>query len=101
MAIVTTTYRYKPPPKRNGRKLAEITGPRVVTAKGSRRPVGIGEATAAELQENENARPPAGDIQPSTPPATTARRNCVRTLRRSRRSSLRGSLGRGTATCVT
>ena len=72
MAIVTTTYRYKPPPKRNGRKLAEITGPGVVTAKGSRRPVGIGEATAAELEENENARPPAGDIQPSTPPATTA-----------------------------
>ena len=27
MAIVTTTYRYKPPPKRKGRKLAEITGP--------------------------------------------------------------------------
>ena len=25
--IVTTTYRYKPPPKRKGRKLAEITGP--------------------------------------------------------------------------
>ena len=24
MAIVTTTYRYKPPPKRKGRKLAEI-----------------------------------------------------------------------------
>ena len=23
--IVTTTYRYKPPPKRKGRKLAEIT----------------------------------------------------------------------------
>ena len=25
--IVTSTYRYKPPPKRKGRKLAEITGP--------------------------------------------------------------------------
>jgi hypothetical protein len=25
--IITTTYRYKPPPKRKGRKLAEITGP--------------------------------------------------------------------------
>jgi len=36
--IVTTTYRYKRPPKRKGRKLAEITGPAVVTAKGSRRP---------------------------------------------------------------
>ena len=33
--IVTTTYRYKPPPKRKGRTLAEITGPAVVTAKGS------------------------------------------------------------------
>ena len=33
MAIVTTTYRYKPPPKRKGRKLAEITGPAVVTSK--------------------------------------------------------------------
>ena len=30
--IVTTTYRYKPPPKRKGRKLAEITGPAVVTS---------------------------------------------------------------------
>ena len=38
MTIVTTTYRYKPPPKRKGRKLVEITGPAVVTAKGSRRP---------------------------------------------------------------
>ena len=32
MPIVTTTYRYKPPPKRKGRKLAEITGPAVVTS---------------------------------------------------------------------
>ena len=29
--IVTSTYRYKPPPKRKGRTLAEITGPAVVT----------------------------------------------------------------------
>jgi hypothetical protein len=39
--IVTTTYRYKPP--RKGRKLAEITGPAVVTSvdpkKSSRRAV--------------------------------------------------------------
>ena len=35
--IVTTTYRYKPPPKRKGRKLAEITGPAVVGAKKGRR----------------------------------------------------------------
>jgi len=63
--IVTTTYRYKPPPKRMGRKLAEITGPTVVTVKGSRRPVGVGK-TAAELEES--ARPErAGDTKPSTP----------------------------------
>ena len=41
--IVTTTYRYKPPPRRKGRKLAEITGPAVVTSvdpkKSSRRAV--------------------------------------------------------------
>jgi hypothetical protein len=29
--IVTTTYRYKQPPKRKGRKLAEITGPAVAS----------------------------------------------------------------------
>ena len=28
--IVTSTYRYKPPPERKGRKLAEITGPAVI-----------------------------------------------------------------------
>ena len=28
--IVTTTYRYRPPPKRKGRKLAQITGPAIV-----------------------------------------------------------------------
>ena len=65
--IVTTTYRYKPPPKRKGRKLAEITGPAVVTAKGSRRLVGVGE-TAAEVESK--FCPPgrrAGDTKPSTP----------------------------------
>ena len=37
MVIVTTTYRYKPPTKRKGRKLAEITGPAVMVGKGGRR----------------------------------------------------------------
>ena len=40
MAVVISTYRYKPP-NRKGRKLAEITGPRIVTSvpvKKSRRP---------------------------------------------------------------
>ena len=65
--IVTTTYRYKPPPKRKGRKLVEIIAPAAVTAKGSRRPVGIGE-TAAEVKGNVNTRPKrAGDTKPSTP----------------------------------
>ena len=43
MAIVTTTYRYKPPPKRKGRKLAEITGPAIVSPKKGRH---LGEAAA-------------------------------------------------------
>jgi hypothetical protein len=45
-SVVTSTYRYKRPP-RKGRKLAEITGPRIVTPadpkKGRRRVV---DATA-------------------------------------------------------
>ena len=60
MPIVTSTYRYKPPPKRKGRKLAEI----IVTAKGSRRPVGVGEA-AAEVRTHAHLA--ASDIQTSTP----------------------------------
>ena len=68
--IVTTTYRYKPPPKRKGRTLAEITGPAIVTAKGSRRPV-LDEA-AAEVNPGHVAHPPAGDIQGSTPPRVHA-----------------------------
>jgi hypothetical protein len=47
-----------------GRKLAEITGPAVITAKGSRRPVL--EEAAAEVEELHTARPErADDIQPS------------------------------------
>jgi len=58
--IVTSTYRYKPPPKRKGRKLAKITGPAVVTQKNGRR---LGE-TAAE----------AGEIQPAPAGTRTGRR---------------------------
>ena len=54
MPIVTSTYRYKPPPKRKGRKLAQITGPAIVTidpktrvAKKGGRP-GEGGAAAAK-----------------------------------------------------
>ena len=65
--IVTTTYRYKPPPKRKGRKLAVITGPAIVAAKKSRHRVL--EAAAAEVEEMHTARSErADDIQPSTPP---------------------------------
>jgi len=63
--IVTTTYRYKPPPKRKGRTLAEITGPAVVTidpktrlAKKGRRPV-RGQAAAKE----DSRRPSRGGDQ--------------------------------------
>jgi hypothetical protein len=66
--IVTTTYRYKRPPKRKGRKLAEITGPAVVTSvdpkKSSRRAVLAETAAKEEL----STRSPAGDTEPSTPP---------------------------------
>jgi hypothetical protein len=73
MAIVTTTYRYKPPPKRKGRKLAEITAPAVVTAKGGRRrAVARRQQTAAELTEYETRLGKAGGIQPSTPFGTTS-----------------------------
>ena len=50
--IATSTYRYKPPPKRKGRTLAEIIGPAVVVGKGGRRPV-VHEAAA------EGSAPPA------------------------------------------
>ena len=81
--IVTTTYRYKPPPKRKGRKLAEITGPVVVTTKKSRRPV-LGREAAAEVKASpslgggadagRSIRPSGGpgDIQPSTPPGKSS-----------------------------
>jgi len=84
--IVTTTYRYKPPPKRKGRKLAEITGPAVVTAKGSRRPVGVGE-TAAESEESARSER-TGDTKPSTPsgkvpaPANDDRKSAIVTAQK-------------------
>jgi hypothetical protein len=37
MTIVTTTYRYKPPPRRKGRKLAKITIVSAVDRKENRR----------------------------------------------------------------
>ena len=84
--IVTTTYRYKRPPKRKGRKLAEITGPAVVTAKGSRRPVGVGE-TAAESEESARSER-TGDTKPSTPsgkvpaPANDDRKSAIVTAQK-------------------
>ena len=64
-AIVTSTYRYKPPPKRKGRKLAEITGPRIVTSvpvKKSRRPREV-KATAQGVEDR---------AKPSTAPRVAA-----------------------------
>jgi len=84
--IVTSTYRYKRPPKRKGRKLAEITGPAVVTAKGSRRPVGVGE-TAAESEESTRSER-TGDTKPSTPsgkvpaPANDDRKSAIVTAQK-------------------
>jgi len=90
--IVTSTYRYKRPPKRKGRKLAEITGPAVVTAKGSRRPVGVGE-TAAESEESARSER-TGDTKPSTPsgkvpaPANDDRKSAIITARPRSRSNM-------------
>ena len=86
--IVTTTYRYKPPPKRKGRKLAKITGPAIVTAKGSRRPGRLRGGGQAAAEVNHAARPPAGDDQPSTPlgktstPANDDRKSAIVTARK-------------------
>jgi hypothetical protein len=88
-AIVTSTYRYKRPPRKR-RKLAEITGPRIVTPadpKKSRRRVLTREAAAEVLLDmNQNAHPLAGDAQSSTeaPPLANAdgpRRPAIVTVR--------------------
>jgi hypothetical protein len=60
MAIVTTAYRYKRPPRK--RKAIALEAPAVVTTKNSRRPV-LGE-TAAEVQR---APVQEGTAQSSTP----------------------------------
>jgi hypothetical protein len=69
--IVTTTYRYKPPPKRKGRKLAEITGPAVVTTKKSRRTV-LGREAAAEVNTHTARVGKADDITPPGKVSTPA-----------------------------
>ena len=65
MTIVTSTYRYKPPPKRKGRKLAEITGPAIVTSvdpKKLRRPPTRKKAAPQPANDDgqPELRPPAG-----------------------------------------
>jgi len=85
--IVTTTYRYKPLPKRKGRKLAEITGPAVVTSvdprRGSRRRDDQGDGQGATAAGNQPAwrerisssqarRPSAGVILSSPQPKAPA-----------------------------
>ena len=70
--IVTTTYRYKPPPKRKGRKLAEITGPAVVTSvdprRGSRRRDDQGDGQGATAAGQSTRLERADQQQPSTAP---------------------------------
>ena len=61
--IVSMTYRYKPPPKRKGGTLAEITVPAVVVGKrGRRRPVV--KNAAAEVM-GIHYRPPSQGVTPS------------------------------------
>jgi hypothetical protein len=61
-SIVTTHYRYKPPPRK--RKTVPLAGPTVVTAKSSRRPV-LGKTAAEVLNAPVLGR--SGAMQPSTP----------------------------------
>ena len=79
--IVTTTYRYKPPPKRKGRTLAEITGAAVVTAKKSRRPEPLrgGGQAAAEGSNHKAvaARQPIRLERADRAQSTTARTSAV------------------------
>jgi hypothetical protein len=73
--IVTSTYRYKRPP-RKGRKLAEITGPRIVTPadpkKGRRPSLPSGKAAAEVALHVARPEEEAGDTQPSTKPPPPA-----------------------------
>ena len=62
--IVTTTYRYKRPPRK--RKAVTIEGPAIVTAKSSRRPVWGKEEAAAEVLHTPLLQR-EGAVQPSTP----------------------------------
>jgi len=83
--IVTTTYRYKPPPKRKGRKLAEIIGSAVVIAKGGRRPGPLrGGQAAAEVRERRQGVGQADDNQ--APPTLRASITSRPTMIASRRS---------------
>jgi hypothetical protein len=63
MAVVTSTYRYKRPPRR--KKPVALEVPAVVTAKRSRRP--MKEKAAAEMQLAPVSVRKEGTMQPSTP----------------------------------
>ena len=81
--IVTSTYRYKRPPRK--RKAVPLEGPAIVSTKSSRRPVW--EKAAAEA-----APVPEGAVQPSTlreaervpapPPANDDRKPAIVTAKR-------------------
>jgi hypothetical protein len=89
--IVTTTYRYKRPPRK--RKAVAIEAPAVVTTKSSRRqPVGRKEQAAAEVDAGHPSRGEAA--QPSTPraaarvappPANDDRKSAIVTVKRKSR----------------
>ena len=73
--IVTSTYRYKPPPKRKRRKLAEITGPAVVTSvdpKKLRRPATRRKATPQPA--NDDGQPATSSHHGTKSAIVTARK---------------------------
>jgi hypothetical protein len=95
VAIVTTHYRYKRPPRK--RRAVALETPAVVTTKSSRRPVGGTEEAAAEVM-TLTAYPRSGETgatQPSTPreaarviaqpPANDDRKSAIVTIKRKSR----------------
>jgi hypothetical protein len=91
--IVTTTYRYKRPPRK--RKAVAVEAPAVVITKSSRRqPVGRKEQAAAEVRLHTPVPGGKGALQPSTPraaarvespPANDDRKPAIVTVKRKSR----------------
>jgi hypothetical protein len=90
-AIVTTSYRYKRPPRK--RKAVALEAPAVVTTKSGHRPHWEKEAAAAEVSVTARHND-GGAAQPSTPraaarvappPANDDRKSAIVTVRRKSR----------------